>query len=56
MKRFLVSCDPVKFAGAPTHRDVMEKDLGFVRGVVEKTAASLETPEETEGCIQGASE
>jgi hypothetical protein len=56
MKRFLVSCDPVKFAGAPTHRDMMEKDLGFVRGVVEKTAAALETPEKTESSVQDASE
>jgi len=56
MKRFLISCDPVKFAGAPTQRDLMEKDLGFVRGVVEKTAASLETSEETKGNVQSASE
>jgi hypothetical protein len=34
----------------------MEKDLGFVRGVVEKTAASLETSEETKGNVQSASE
>jgi len=47
MKRFLVSSDPVKFAGAPTHQNLMEKDLGFVREVVEKTAAALQAPEET---------
>jgi hypothetical protein len=45
MKRFLVSIDPVKFAGAPTRRDLMAKDLGFVRTVVEKTAAPPPGPE-----------
>jgi len=49
MKQFLLACDPVKFAGAPTRRERMEQDLGFVRGIVEKTAASFEPDEETTG-------
>jgi hypothetical protein len=56
MKRFLVSSDPVKFAGASTRRDLMEKDFGFVREVVEKTAATREDPEETQGDARGISE
>jgi hypothetical protein len=39
VKTFLTSCDPVKFAGAPTHPSVMERDLDFVKAFVEKTAA-----------------
>lgn len=45
MKRFLISCDPVKFAGAPTHRELMEKDRDFVRGFVEKTMPPPPAPE-----------
>jgi hypothetical protein len=56
MKRFLVSSDPVKFAGAPTRRELMEKDLGFVRGIVEKTAATLGAPEKIPDDVRGASE
>ena len=56
MKRFLVSSDPVKFAGAPTHQNLMEKDLGFVREVVEKTAAALQAPEETKNDTRDALE
>ena len=56
MIRFLVSSDPVKFAGAPTHRERMETDLGFVRGIVEKTAASLDVPKEAPDNARRASE
>lgn len=45
-KTFLVSCDPVKFAGLPVSRPAMESDLGFVRGFVEKSATYLLAPEE----------
>jgi hypothetical protein len=56
MKRFLVSGDPVKFAGAPAHRDMMTRDLDFVRGVVEKTAAALAAQEEAPGDARNVSE
>lgn len=45
IKAFLISCDPVKFAGAPTRQEVMEKDLGFIRRIVEKTTALPAAPE-----------
>jgi hypothetical protein len=40
VKSFLVACDPVKFADAPTHRSTMTRDLEFVLDFVEKTTAS----------------
>jgi len=46
-KAFLAACDPVKFAGAPTQREAMEKDRGFVRGFVEKTVSALSAPEDS---------
>jgi hypothetical protein len=45
VKTFLVSCDPVKFAGAPAHRSSMGRDLDFVKGFVEKTSSP--PPEDT---------
>jgi hypothetical protein len=41
IRKFLVSSDPVKFAGLPANRIAMENDLAFVKSFVEKTAASL---------------
>lgn len=45
VKTFLISCDPVKFAGAPTHPSAMARDLEFVKEFVEKTASP--SPENT---------
>jgi len=41
IKKFLVSSDPVKFAGVAAHRTAMEKDLTFVKAFVEKAAAAF---------------
>ncbi len=48
-KKFLVSSDPVKFAGLPACLESMESDLGFVRSFVETSAASLQAAEEEAG-------
>jgi hypothetical protein len=41
IKKFLVSSDPVKFAGVAAHRTAMENDLTFVKAFVERTAAAF---------------
>jgi hypothetical protein len=48
VKPFLISCDPVKFAGFPADRPGMEKALEFVRRFVEKTGADLFSSEDTD--------
>jgi hypothetical protein len=40
-KKFIVSCDPVKFADAITFPEAMEGDFAFVKSFVEKTTPAV---------------
>ena len=45
-KKFIVSCDPVKFADTPVFPEAMERDFAFVRSFVEKTTAAIGNAED----------
>ena len=48
-RKFIVSCDPVKYAGAPSFQASMAADFAFVKNFVEKTTAPVEDPMEAAG-------